>query len=98
MFRYLAQFDPERFRLVAEALELPVSDTARVGEKVFEYYIELLRVLGIPVTLKEIGFTADDLDKLVDGTLAQQRLISLAPKDMTREEVKRLFEEALAGE
>ncbi|MCL6647143.1 MAG: iron-containing alcohol dehydrogenase [Chloroflexi bacterium] len=98
VFRYLARFDPDRFAQVAEALELPAGDAAQVGERLFDYYMDLLSTLGIPLTLGEIGFGRADLERLTEGTMAQQRLIGLAPKEITREEVRRLFEEALSGE
>jgi len=98
VLRYLARFDIDRFARIAEVLGVPGSTGRVIGDNLFGYYTELLTTLGIPVSLKELGFTQRDVDALVDGTLAQQRLLSLAPKALTREELKRLFEDAIIGE
>ncbi|MGA8259772.1 MAG: hydroxyacid-oxoacid transhydrogenase [Arenicellales bacterium] len=97
VFRYLAQFDFERFEKVAEALSIDGESQKSLTDNLYGYYLDLLRTLEIPTTLEPLGFTNKDLDKLADGTLAQQRLVKLAPKRITREEVKRLFDEAITG-
>lgn len=97
VFRYLSQFDFERFEKVAELLNIKGESQKSLADNLYGYYLDLLRTLEIPTTLKPLGFTNKDLDKLADGTLAQQRLVKLAPKRMTREEVKRLFDEAING-
>lgn len=97
VFRFLVNFDFERFETVAEVLDVRGETRKALGDNLYGYYLDLLSSLDIPTTLKPLGFSEKDLDKLVDGTLAQQRLVSMAPKRVTREDVKRLFEEALSG-
>ncbi|HYW90918.1 MAG TPA: hydroxyacid-oxoacid transhydrogenase [Gammaproteobacteria bacterium] len=97
VFRFLVKFDFERFEKIAEVLDIKGETQRALGDNLYGYYLDLLSALGIPTTLKPLGFGERDLDKLVDGTLAQQRLVKLAPKRITREEVKRLFEEAISG-
>lgn len=97
VFRYLARFDVDRFARIAQVLGVPGSTGREIGDNIFGYYTDLLTTLGIPVSLKELGFTKDDTAALVDGTLAQQRLLSLAPKPLTRKELERLFGEIITG-
>ena len=95
-FRYLAAYADEKFRLVARMLGLDDSGTGRqVGERIFDYYMKLLEDLGVPTSLREIGFTKSDVDQLVEGAWAQQRLLVLSPKSISREELRRLFLEML---
>ncbi len=97
VFRHLAQFDIERFRQVAMALNISGDTVRSLRENLFDYYLSLLKTLGIPTTLRELGFTAQDIPKLVEGTLAQQRLIGLAPTEVTEDQLARLFDEAIVG-
>ncbi len=83
VFRNLANVDFDRFEQIARVLNLRAESTRQLADNFFEYYIDLLTTLGIPMTLKELGFTPQDVDNLVVGTLAQQRLLSLAPIQVT---------------
>jgi len=51
----------------------------------------LMQKTGIPNGLSAVGYTADDVDKLVEGTLPQQRVISLSPRPFTPDDLKQLF-------
>ena len=97
VFRNLANVDFDRFEQIARVLNLRGESTRQLADNFFEYYIDLLTTLGIPTTLKELGFTPQDVDNLVAGTLAQQRLLSLAPIQVTEGVLKRLFDQAIVG-
>jgi alcohol dehydrogenase len=95
-FRYLAPYNEDKFRLVAGALGLDTSGTGReLGERIFDYYIRLLEDLHIPTNLKEVGFNRSDLDALVEGAWAQQRLLVLSPKTISKDDLRRIFSEML---
>jgi len=95
-FRYLAPYNDEKFRLVARQLGLDDSGTPRqVGERIFDFYMKLLEDLHVPTNLREIGFTRGDLDALVEGAWAQQRLLVLSPKTISKEDLRALFAEML---
>jgi alcohol dehydrogenase class IV len=49
----------------------------------------------MPAGLREVGFGRDDIPDLVAGAWAQQRLLAMAPIDVTREDLARVFEESL---
>ncbi len=51
--------------------------------------------VGIPSGLGEVGYSAADIPDLVEGTLAQQRLLALAPVSLTPDDLAVIFEESL---
>ncbi|BCU66908.1 alcohol dehydrogenase [Sulfolobales archaeon HS-7] len=94
--KYLTPYAHEKFALVADLLELNYTGNVKeLADNIFEYYVKLLQDLGMPTTLKELDFSNDDLQPLVDGTLAQQRLLSLCPKDIKQADLKQVFLEAM---
>ncbi|MEM3393766.1 MAG: iron-containing alcohol dehydrogenase, partial [Candidatus Methanomethylicia archaeon] len=66
-----------------------------LGEVIYEYLIELLEDLKIPTTLREIGFGKEDLNDLVEGTMAQRGLLARAPKTITKEDIEKIFLEMI---
>ncbi|AAT43628.1 alcohol dehydrogenase [Picrophilus oshimae] len=64
-------------------------------EAIFEYYINILGELNIPMTLRDLDFNKDDVEMLIDGTLAQQRLLSLSPKMIKRNDLRFLFNQMI---
>ncbi len=87
-FRFTAGTDPERHRLAAEMLGDRDGDLSRALET-------LMRQARVPVSLREIGYTKDDVPALVKGTIVQKRLLSNAPRDVGEAELVELFEGAL---
>jgi len=49
----------------------------------------------MPNGLSGIGFTRDDIPRLVKGTLPQHRVIKLSPRPVGEEELIRIFEDAM---
>ena len=54
-----------------------------------------MRRLKIPNGLAAIGYTREDIPKLVEGTLPQHRVIKLSPRPVGAEDLARVFEDAL---
>ena len=50
---------------------------------------------GIPNGLQAVGFSVDDLDQLVDGTLLQHRINKLSPRQADAEVLEQLFQETM---
>jgi len=94
-FRYLTPFAFEKLGEVAEILKVGHRDmdAKELSDSIFEYYIHLLEQLRVPTTLKELGFSKEDIPLLVDGTLAQKRLIGLSPKEIKKKDLETLFGE-----
>jgi len=78
-FRFTYAAMPERHRHVAElllgeAIEQPGHDTLP------DVLRELMRDVGAPRGVAELGYTEDDVPALVEGALKQQRLLVVAPR------------------
>lgn len=53
--------------------------------------VDLMRELGMPNGLGAVGFGPEDLDQLVAGVLAQQRITKLSPRPANEEDFRQLF-------
>jgi len=73
---------PERHRRAAELLG---------GTDLPTVLRDLMRDVGLPSGLAEIGFGIGDVEDLVDGALKQQRLLATAPMDITAEHLAGVF-------
>ncbi|KAG6919435.1 hypothetical protein DXG01_006318 [Tephrocybe rancida] len=87
VFQFTAPSSPDRHR---EALAIfnntSVTDPSitsipdrDIGAHLYEAIARFLDGLGVPRGLKAIGYTMNDLDMLVEGTLPQRRVLDLAP-------------------
>ena len=97
VFRFTA---PANFERHLEAARLMGVDTANVkkeeaGDILANEVISLMIKTGMPNGLAAVGYTAEDVDKLVEGTLPQQRVTSLSPRPFTRDGLRRLFLDSL---
>jgi len=55
----------------------------------------LMRDVGLPSGLAEIGYVEGDVSDLVDGALKQQRLLAVAPIDVTPDDLATVFQGSL---
>ena len=55
-----------------------------------------MKVTGIPNGLKGVGYTEDDIENLTDGAFPQKRLIDNAPRPISRDQLKTMFQNALS--
>lgn len=93
-FRFTYDAMPERHREVAELLS---------GEKIEDHdentlpeiLIQLMKDVGTPKGVRELGYSEDDIDDLVDGAMKQQRLLVGAPKDVTEEDLANILRESM---
>jgi hydroxyacid-oxoacid transhydrogenase len=51
--------------------------------------------LKAPIGVRTVGYSSSDIPTLVDGTLAQQRLITLSPRAVDSDSLARVFEDAM---
>ena len=97
VFRFTGPSDPERHLYAAELMGADISDTGpeQAGELLANKIIELMQRTGIPNGLQAVGFSVDDVEQLVDGTLLQYRINKLSPKQADADVLGRLFQEAM---
>lgn len=93
-FRFTYDAMPERHNQVAELL---------AGEKIEnpdentlpEILISLMKDIGAPSGVRELGYTEDDIDALVEGAMKQQRLLVGSPKDVNEEDLAAILRESM---
>jgi len=93
-FRYTYAAAPERHRRAAELLAgepLPDADE----ETLPRLLLELMRDVGVPTGLRELGYDVEDVDALVDGALKQQRLLVVSPREAGAEELAAVLRASL---
>jgi alcohol dehydrogenase class IV len=88
-FRFTFDAAPERHLHAARLLD---PDAAGDGPDVLPGVLaRLMRDIGIPNGLAEVGYGEADVDDLVGGALQQQRLLATAPKTVTGEDLAGVF-------
>jgi hydroxyacid-oxoacid transhydrogenase len=93
VFRFTAISNPERHLRAAELMGVDVRGAAPedAGEILANAIIDLMKKTGVPNGLSAIGFTPDDVDKLVEGTIPQHRVTKLSPRPASADDFKQLF-------
>ena len=92
-FRFTFDAAPERHLHAARLLD-PTGEAAgsSQGADVLPAVLaRLMRDIGLPNGLAEIGYGDADVDDLVGGALQQQRLLATAPKDVVAEDLAGVF-------
>jgi alcohol dehydrogenase class IV len=64
------------------------------GTSLPETLRELMRDLNVPA-LRELGYDEEDVPELVEGALAQQRLLNVAPRPVTADDLAGIIRASL---
>ena len=99
VFRFSSPACPERHMNAAGILGAKVSG-ARLedaGKILAGQIVKLMRDLHLPNGLRAIGYETADIPALVEGTLPQHRVTKLAPRAFERDDLARLFAEAMVA-
>ncbi|MBA2519347.1 MAG: iron-containing alcohol dehydrogenase, partial [Chloroflexia bacterium] len=93
VFRFTAPADPGRHLEAARLLGADIRGASPedAGEVLAGAVIAIMRRVGMPNGLGAVGFTADDVDALVTGTLPQHRVTKLSPIPAGPDELRALF-------
>ncbi|MDN4159867.1 hydroxyacid-oxoacid transhydrogenase [Nocardioides abyssi] len=89
-FRFTFEADPDRHLRAARLLE-PGADLADGPDALPGVLTRLMRDIGIPNGLAEVGYGDADVEPLVEGALKQQRLLATAPREVTGEDLAGVF-------
>ena len=89
-FRFTHDAMPERHHevarlLTAEPIDNPGPDTLP------EVIRQLMQDVGAPRGVAELGYNENDIPDLVAGALKQERLLAVAPKTITEDDLRRII-------
>ncbi len=100
--RFTSPSCPERHLAAAQALGAQIEDEAlhdldphAIGGVLSERVVEFMRQMGMPNGLSAVGYTADDIPALVQGTLPQHRVTKLSPRPADEAALSELFRESM---
>ena len=58
--------------------------------------IDLMRDIGMPNGLYAVGYDERDVDSLVEGALAQQRLLATSPRAVLADDLEGIFTRSMS--
>ncbi len=93
-FRFTYEADPEKHRRAAELLagrELPDADENTLPQVL----TELMRDVGAPGGVRELGYGEEDIGALVEGAVKQQRLLVIAPREASEADLAAIIGESM---
>jgi hydroxyacid-oxoacid transhydrogenase len=93
-FRFTYEAMPERHHHVAELLAgEPLADPG--PDALPELLRALMRDVGAPRGIGELGYGPDDIADLVEGALKQQRLLAIAPREPSADDLRGIIAASL---
>jgi len=93
-FRFTYPSDPDKHHQVAQYLAgepIPDADETTLPNVL----TQLMKDVGAPSGLRQLGYDENDIGGLVDGALKQQRQLSIAPRQAGPAELANIFRESL---
>ena len=96
-FRYIADDNPDRLLEAARALGADVSDAtaAEGGELLGTRLAEMMKMTGLPNGLTGLKYSDADIPALVEGAMAQQRLLAQSPRTITAANLAEIYKGAM---
>jgi hydroxyacid-oxoacid transhydrogenase len=97
VFRFTGPANPERHLHAAALMGAEVSDAGpeEAGDVLADAVVEVMKQIGVPNGLSQVGYGLDDVDALVKGTLPQHRVTKLSPRSAERGDLARMFTESM---
>ncbi len=95
--RFMGPVCPERLRRAADALGIDVAGVkdGDVAELLADEVLSYMESLKCPNGLAGIGYTAEHIPALVEGTLPQKRIVDICPRPVDEESLGLMFEESM---
>ncbi|RZQ62934.1 hydroxyacid-oxoacid transhydrogenase [Amycolatopsis suaedae] len=90
-FRFTFPTDPARHQRAARLLAPDTTPHDDPREQLPSVLAALMRDIGIPSGLGEVGYGKSDIDGLVDGAMKQQRLLAVAPRPVGADDLAAIF-------
>ena len=97
VFKFTGASDPDRHLEAAKFLGADVLgvDKTKAGEILANAVKDIMKKINMPNGLREVGYSENDVDKLVQGTLPQHRVTKLCPLEFSEEDLKKMFLESM---
>ena len=96
-YRFTSAAAPERHFEGAALLGANTADAvpAEAGEILAEHLAKMMQQTDMPNGVGGVGFDGADIDDLVAGALVQQRLLSVSPREVQKEDLHSIYTAAL---
>jgi alcohol dehydrogenase class IV len=97
VFRFTGSSSPERHLKVLECLGERITDIdpADAGAALAGKFTEMMRAAGIPNGLGDLDYSESDVPTLAEGAYRQQRLLTLAPRKVDKDDLEVLYRDAM---
>lgn len=95
-FRFTFSAAPERHLRAAELLAPGLDRTSDPAEQLPAALVQLMRDIGIPNGIGGVGYDESDVEDLVEGAMKQQRLLAVAPRPVSEDDVAGIFVRSLS--
>jgi hydroxyacid-oxoacid transhydrogenase len=95
-FRFTFDAAPERHIRAAQLLAPDLEQPNDPAEYLPRALIGLMRDIDIPNGIGAVGYDDSDIPDLAEGTMKQERLLSTAPKPVTRPDIEEIFRRSLS--
>jgi alcohol dehydrogenase class IV len=90
-FRFTFAAAPERHLRAARLLDPGAETRSDESALLPEVLVRLMRDVGLPAGVGAVGFGAADVDDLVAGALKQRRLLAIAPREVSADDLAGIF-------
>jgi len=94
-FRFTFEASPERHVRAAELLAPDAERPDDLGDFLPQVLRDLMADIGLPNGLAAVGYDEGDVDALVEGTLKQQRLLAIAPREADADDLAGILRRSL---
>ena len=94
-FRFTFPTDPERHLRAGQLLDPNADRVKDPRERLPQAIVALMRDIGVPNGIAEVGYAHADIPDLVAGALKQQRILTMAPRDVMGEDLENIFSDSM---